>query len=136
MLTALCTIAALCAVVAAAVCVLIWRSARSGDMGTKIDAGDRAVKEHADRALGQIRESLDDVRDAVARIEVHQESEEKHVLRPRDLGAIHDRVNRVAEELAATRAQSTAENKMLSEQLRILQNLVQQQSYTNRNYRT
>lgn len=126
-------LSALCAVVAATVSVLIWRKASSSDLGVKIDDGDAQVKAHADRSIDSIRatvrdvsQSLDDMRDAIARIEVHQTSEEKHVLRPRDLGALNDKIGRVAEELAATRAQSTTENKMLSEQLHILQSLVQQ----------
>lgn len=128
-------LSACCAVIAATVSVLIWRKARSSDLGQKIDEGDRGVKAHADAALNALRNevggvsnNLDDMRDAIARIETHQASEEKHVLRPRDLGAIHEKVNRVAEELAATRAQSSVETRMLSEQLRVLQNLVQQQS--------
>ena len=124
-------LSAVCAVIAAAVSLAVWRRARSSD--SRIADGDRSVREHADRSLHQLREQLDqvsesqdEIRGAVARIEAHQESEEKHVLRPRDLGAIHEKVNRVAEEQAATRAQVHSETRMLSEQLRVLQNLVQQ----------
>lgn len=126
-------LSAVCAVIAALVSLAVWRKARSGDLAARIDDGDAAVREHADRELAAIRrsvgdvcESMDEVRGAVARIEARQESEEKHVLRPRDLGAIHEKVNRVAEELAAVRAQGHAETRMLSEQLRVLQQLVQQ----------
>ncbi len=100
-LTLAAVVSAACAIVAAAVSVGIWRRG----------ADDRAQV----AALARV----------VARIEMHQESEDKHVLRPRDLGAIHERINRVAEELAATRAQASTETRMLSEQLSIVQRLLE-----------
>lgn len=129
--------AAACAVVAAMVCVGVWRKVRASalgasDLGKRIADGDSAVKLHADQALNAMRESVDemservgDMGDAIARIETHQAAEEKHVLRPRDLGAIHEKINRAVEAIAETRAQSSAELRGLSEQVKVLQRLVE-----------
>lgn len=124
-------VSALCAIVAAGVSVAVWRKARSSDLGSKIESGDKAIKDHADKGLGrqeesivEIREQLAEFGEAIARIEAHQETETAHVLRPRDLGQIHEKINTVAHELAATRAQSQTETRMLSEQLRVMQDLL------------
>lgn len=126
-------VSALCAVLAAAVALYVWRTVRSGELGRQIHAGDETVKAHADRALSEIRSSVaklgdrfDEVTDAIARIETHQETEEKHVLRPRDLGGLHEKINRVAEDVAAMRAASTTQAQMFGEQLRVLQRIVQE----------
>lgn len=118
---------AACALVAAAVCVWIWRQTAA-----RIADGDAAVKQHADQSLGVLRSAManmarnvTEATDAIARMEAHQASEEKHVLRLRDLGAIHEKINRLAEDQAATRAQTTTQTQMLGEQLRLLQRLVQ-----------
>jgi len=103
---------ALCAVTAAAVSVAAWRRARD------------------------ISEQVAEMRSAVERIETVVETEEKHILRPRDLGAIHEKINRVAEDLAAARAQSNTQTKMLNEQLRLLQRLVQDNLSFSRNSRS
>lgn len=118
-------VSAVCAVIAAAVSVWIWRSLRSGDIGRQIHEGDTAVRTHVDRTIGAIAGQLSGVRDAVARMEARQATEEKHVLRPRDLNAIHDRMNKLAEEAASSRAQATTETRMIGEQLRVLQRLIQ-----------
>lgn len=124
-------ISALCAIVAAGVSVAVWRKARHSDLGSKIESGDKAIKDHADRGLGRVEESITEVREqlgefgeAIARIESHQEAETAHVLRPRDLGQIHEKINVVATELAAVRAQSQTETRMLSEQLRVIQQML------------
>jgi septal ring factor EnvC (AmiA/AmiB activator) len=124
-------ISAVCAIVAAGVSVAVWRKARSSDLGTKIESGDKAIKAHADQAIGKLEETVVELEDklgefgaAIARIEAHQETEGAHVLRPRDLGAIHEKINVVAHELAATRAQSQTETRMLSEQLRVIQDML------------
>lgn len=118
----------LCSLVSTGVAVSVWRQMRSGELGRAIAAGDRAVREHADHALGEVRETvadlrdeLTDIRNIVARIEAHQESEEKHALRPRDLTPIHERLNRLGEQQAETRGELTEVTRMLREQLRILQ---------------
>lgn len=132
-------VSATCAVVAAAVSLWVWRQLRHGDIGQQIAAGDAAVKAHADESLDEIRVSvaavdrnLVDVGEAIARIEARQAVEEQHVLRPRDLGAMHEKINRVSEDLAATRAQTTTQTQMLGEQLRLLQRLVQDNLRTRR----
>lgn len=137
-------LSAVCAIVAATVSVMLYRKARSSDLGSKIEVGDKSVREHADKTVAAMREAnaaaiakieatcahlteqVDEVCDSVARIEARQENEEQHVLRPVDLGKVHDRINKVAEELAATRAQSTTETKMLYEQLKVIQQILMQ----------
>lgn len=125
-------VSAVCAVVAASVSLWVLRQLRHGDIGQQIAEGDAAVMAHADQALDDLRESvaevarnLGDVGEAIARIEARQAIEEQHVLRPRDLGAMHEKVNRVSEDLAALRGQTTTQTQMLGEQLRLLQRLVQ-----------
>jgi phage host-nuclease inhibitor protein Gam len=141
-------IAGVASIGAAIICLRIWRAAKKA-----IVDGDIAVKDHSDRSIAQLRQTVsgmhrtlgdvsagvkriesvqserqgqvESIREDIARLESHQENEEKHVLRPRDLGALHTRINTVAEELAAARAQSTAENRGLGEQLKVLQRLVQ-----------
>lgn len=124
-------ISAICAIVAAGVSVAVWRKARSSDLGSKIESGDKAIKAHADQAIGKLEDSITELDDklgefgeAIARIEAHQETEGEHVLRPRDLGKIHEKINSVAQELSAVRAQSQTETRMLSEQLRVIQQLL------------
>ncbi len=125
-------VSAVCAVIAAAVSVWVWRQLRASDLVERIAEGDAAVKQHADLALEAIRSSvaavgasLGDVAETIARIETHQAADQAHVLRPRDLAAIQEKINRVSEDLAATRAQTTTQTQMLGEQLRLLQRLVQ-----------
>ena len=79
----------------------------------------------AAESLEEIRDRVGEMGDTLARIETRQAEDEKHVLRARDLGAIHEKINRLAEDLAATRAQSTTQSQMIGEQLRLLQRLVQ-----------
>lgn len=129
-------VCALCAVISATVCVMIWRKARSGDLGKQIADGDARVRAHAEQLLGDIRDDVNGVRDSIARIECHAAAEDKHLLRARDLTPLHERVNRVAETLAETRAQSSAEYRALGEQMRVLQGLMQNMlSSTTRNSR-
>lgn len=118
-----CVIAAVCAVASAYVSVSIYRKAKTTDFGPQIAAGDAVVRAHVDTQLSSIDTKLDDLSDTVARIEQRQETESEHVLRPRDLGRMHEKVNAVALDLAAIRAQSTAENRALGEQMRVLQRL-------------
>jgi len=117
-------VASACAVVAAVVCVAMYRRVRSVDVVRRINEGDAEIKRHAEAALDELAARIDDMGDALKRIEAHQTSEEKYVLRPRDLGAIQDKINHVAEDLAATRAQTTTQTQMIVEQLRLLQKLV------------
>lgn len=51
----------------------------------------------------------------------HQRTEEKHMLRPRDLAPIQERLNRLAEQQAEARGELTEVTRMLREQLRIFQ---------------
>lgn len=135
-------ISALCAIVAALVSVAVYRKARSSDLGARIETGDKSVKAHADSELSamrtanaqaiakiedtctEMRDELTEVGKTIARIEAHQETESDHVLRPVDLGKIHEKINSVALEVAAVRAQSQTETRMLSEQLKVIQNML------------
>lgn len=125
-------VSACCAILAAWVSLAVWRQARTGDYSRLISDGDARVKAHADAAYADLRETVDDMRDTLGRIESHQTADEKHVLRPRDLMPLHEKINRVAEDVAAIRAQATTETRMLSEQLRILQRLVQESGQRSR----
>lgn len=113
-------ISAMCAIVAATVSVLIWRKARAGDLSKQITKGDNDAKKHIDRSIAGVNQRLStmdtrmsDVEDGVARIEQQQ----THNLTARDLGAVHEKINRVAENLAA----NTASTNAMREQLRVLQ---------------
>ncbi len=111
-----------CSLLAAIAAVSMWRAMRSGELGRAIVAGDTAVKAHADERLDEIRGELGEIRGFMARIEAHQDSEEKHALRPRDLAPIHERLNRLGEQQAESRGELLAAVRALNEQLRILQN--------------
>ncbi|KAB2901270.1 MAG: hypothetical protein F9K31_02475 [Dokdonella sp.] len=126
-------IASACAVIAAVVCVAMYRRVRSFDVVRRINEGDAEIKRHAEQSLDEIHARIDGMGDALKRIESHQAAEEKYVLRPRDLGAIQDKINHVAEDLAATRAQTTTQTQMLAEQLRLLQKLVHNELSVRRN---
>jgi len=128
-------ICALCAVISATVCIVIWRKATTGDLGQQIVDGDARVKAHAEQLLGDIRDDVDEVRSAVARIESLAASEDKHLLRARDLSPLHEKINRVSVEVAETRATSTAENRALGEQMKVLQGLMQNLLSIGRNMR-
>ncbi len=118
-------VCALCAVLSSAVCVVIWRKAKTGDLGQAIADGDARVKAHAEQLLGDIRDDVDEVRATVSRIESRAEAEDRHLLRPRDLSPLHEKINKMAVEVAETRAASTAENRALGEQMKVLQGLMQ-----------
>ena len=126
-------VAAACAVIAAVVSLYVLRRARSALSRRMVD-GEAVVRAHVDRYLGGFRASFSEIKkdveamgDTLAQIAARQETEEKHVLRPRDLGALHEKINRVAEELAAVRAQANTETRMLNEQLKVVQRLLQEQ---------
>jgi hypothetical protein len=118
-----------CAVVAICALILVWRQSATLDelreaideLRNAIAAGDKDTKAHTDRTVVELRESLADVRTIVSRIEGHQSQQDKHGLHARDLGPLHDKINRVAEQQAETRGELTEVARMLREQLRILQ---------------
>jgi hypothetical protein len=133
-------VAAICAVIAAAVSVGVWSKARSSNQ--RITEGDAIVRAHVDRSLGSLRASIHEVKSGmdameqlVARIATRQETDKENVLRPRDLGVIHEKINRVAEQLAETRAQAHTETRLLNEQLKVLQRLIQDMNLTPRSRR-
>ncbi|MBN8715208.1 MAG: hypothetical protein J0H50_14810 [Xanthomonadales bacterium] len=116
-------ISAICAIVAATVSVLIWRKARAGDLSKQISDGDRDVKKHTDRSVAGVNQRLSTmdarmsgVEDGVARIEQQQQ----HNLTARDLGAVHEKINRLAENLAA----NTASTQGMREQLGVIHRLL------------
>lgn len=113
-------ISAVCAIVAAAVSVLVWRKARAGDLSKQITKGDSDAKRHIDRSIAGVNQRLStmdnrmgDVEDGLARIEEQQ----RHNLTARDLGVVHEKINRVAENLAS----NTASTNAMREQLRVMQ---------------
>ena len=110
-------ISALCALIAAGVSLAVWRKARSSDLGKKIEDGDKSVRQYAERVSEEFREALEQVQEGLARVETLQETEAKHMVRHNDLSRIHDKINRVAEDSAATREAVRGVN----EQLRIIQ---------------
>lgn len=120
----LCTV---CAVIAATVCIGIWFA-----IGRRIDVGDANVKASTRVEIERMRlssvamvRSMQSVRQSLSRIETQRESETDNYLRPRDLGVMHDKINAVAQELATIGARTSTETRMLSEQLRVVQRLVE-----------
>lgn len=105
-------VSALCAIIAATVSVAVWRKARVSDLAARIDDGDAANSE----AIEEMRGDLHQVQTAVAQIQV----DTGHMLRPRDLGKVHEKINAVAENTAETRAHVSA----LREQLNVIQKLL------------
>jgi len=113
-------VSAICAIVAVVMSWLIWRKAQATDLSAKIDSGDRATRRHADQVGRDIRQQLEtqtrrmsEMEDSVARIEQQQ----AHTLTARDLGAVHEKINRVAEQISANSATTNA----MREQLRVIQ---------------
>lgn len=111
-------VSALCALIAAGVSVAVLRKARSSDLGKKIEDGDKSVRQYAEKVSEEFREALDEVKEGLSRVETLQESEARHMVRHGDLSKLHEKINRVAEDTAATREA----NRAINEQLRIIQN--------------
>jgi len=81
------------------------------------------VKKHTDRSVAGVNQRLSTmdarmsgVEDGVARIEQQQQ----HNLTARDLGAVHEKINRLAENLAA----NTASTQGMREQLGVIHRLL------------
>jgi len=129
-IVAACVVSAICAVISALACIWIWRNVRE-----QIQDGDNDVKNHSERSLAEIRgtvnrieqhqvrrdDQITDLADSIARIEAAGEVDDKHTLRPRDLGTIHDKINLIAQDVANLRGQQTAQHNALREQLTLLQ---------------
>jgi len=115
------------AVIATSVSVAVYRRSRTADLTGRIESGDRAIRKHTDKVVSEMKDRqerfdgrLADIEDGIARIE----AEQKHHLTARDLGHIHEKINRVAEDVSAGRAESKA----LNEQLQVvLRHLMQKQ---------
>ena len=105
-------VAAVCCVVCAVICIGIWRKFGATNFDKQITAGDSSVRAYAEAELAAIR-------DSIARIEQRQETEAEHVLRPRDLGRVHDKINAVALDVAGMRS----DYRGITEQLKLLQRL-------------
>lgn len=108
-----------CAIIAATISVLVWRKARAGDLSKQITKGDSDAKRHIDRSIAGVNQRLStmdtrmgEVEDGVARIEQQQ----LHNLTARDLGPMHEKINRLAENLAA----NTSTTNAMREQLRVV----------------
>lgn len=111
-------ISAICAMVAAAVSVAVWRKARVSDLGARIEGGDREIKAHVDRSVSDVRRAnssaiqgiletvkeLQEQSEATATAVARIETDCVHMLRPRDLGRLHEKINAVATDSASTRA--------------------------------
>ncbi|HRQ63896.1 MAG TPA: hypothetical protein PKZ76_03380 [Xanthomonadaceae bacterium] len=127
-------ISALCAVVAAIVSVLIYRRARGNDLVERITGGDREVREHVDVSVASVRThslgAVDEVRAAVHAIQAQvtsmsnsitsMQTESHHMLRARDLGKVHEKINAVAADVH----KSSAELGGLREQLNVMYKLM------------
>lgn len=105
-------ISALCAIIAATVSVAVWRKARVSDLADRIDDGDAQNAS----AIEELRDDVHKVQTAVAQIQV----DTGHMLRPRDLGRVHEKINAVAENTAETRAHVNA----LREQVNVIHRLL------------
>jgi len=112
-------ISATCAIVAASVSVAVWRKARSTDMTNKIDAGDRATRKHTDRSVSEIKARVEGMDQRLGELEegvARMSQEQQHALKARDLGPMHEKINGLAQAVAA----NTATTKAVQEQLRLL----------------
>lgn len=116
-------VSAMCAVVAACISGAIWRKARSSDLGQRIADGDKSVREFAEKKLNELADSVGEVQDSVARLESMQEVEIRNMVSHKDLSDLHEKINRVAIDAAATRATNTS----INEQLRVIQNFMLQE---------
>jgi len=130
LIVAACVLSAFCAMVSTMICVWMWHSVRE-----QIKHGDDGVKDHGERSLSEIRgavnrievngirreEQIDEMQEAIARIEATSEVDGKNVLRARDLGVIHEKVNTIAQSVAELRGQQAAQHNALREQLQLLQ---------------
>jgi septal ring factor EnvC (AmiA/AmiB activator) len=129
-IVAVCVLCALCALVVTVMCLWALRNLR-----TEIRSGDNSVKDHGDRELRQIRdavgrieenqtrreEQIGEMQESIARIEASSEVDDRHVLRPRDLGGIHEKINTIALDVAGLKGKSDAQFNALREQLTLLQ---------------
>lgn len=115
---------AFCAIVSAIVCVAIWRRATDGDFGRRIEEGDKAVRDHTEAKLDEIREEVEETRNALANFISRANANGAHMLRARDLGPLHEKINKVAVDVAETRAATGAEIRALGEQNKVTQGLL------------
>lgn len=136
-IVAACVLSAICALISTMICVWMWHSVRE-----QIKHGDDGVKDHGERSLAEIRGAvgrieansirrelqIDEMQEAIARIEATSEVDGKHVLRARDLGVIHEKVNTIAQNVAELRGQQAAQHNALREQLKVLQETFMRQS--------
>lgn len=127
-------ISALCAMVAATVSVAMYWKARANDHSSTIRDGDNAVKQHAEKSIGELRaatarsvQSIEGKVDALGQIMavvrqdmVRMEKDSDHVLRPRDLGKVHEKINVLAQQVAASDAKVSA----VAEQVNVIYNLM------------
>lgn len=98
---------------------MAYRQSRHGDVAKAITDGDAQARAHTERhveqmraansaAIAEIREKVNDiedqlveVRDSLARLETQQGADRDQMLRPRDLGAMHEKINTVSSRVAA-----------------------------------
>ncbi|MEW5833643.1 MAG: hypothetical protein AB1832_01145 [Pseudomonadota bacterium] len=116
-------ISCVCSVIAAGVSVAVFVKARSGDFAKKIESGDREQRKHTDNIARRIERDLSEQGDRIGEIEetvARIAQQQQHNLTARDLGPMHEKINRVAEQVAAT----TAETKGVREQLAVIHSLL------------
>ncbi|URX63267.1 hypothetical protein KR767_04140 [Luteibacter anthropi] len=116
-------VSASCSIVAATVAVMVYRKARATDLSAQITQGDRALRKHTDKTIGEVKAQLVDTNERLANVEegvARIEESRKHFLIGRDLGPIHEKINDVAKHVAANQATSNA----LREQLGVIHELL------------
>jgi len=132
-----CVICAACAIISTVISVSISRGVRK-----QINDGDGAVRDHGERSLAEIRntvnrieigqtrreEQIGELQQSIARIRAASEVDDKHVLRLRDLGGVHDKINKLGNDMAELRGTTVAQHKALHEQLTVVQNTLNEQN--------
>jgi hypothetical protein len=116
-------VSACCAITAAAVSLVVYRKAKAGDLTAKMDSGDRAIRKHTDRSIGEVKSELGKLSTRMAEVEnsnARIEENQAHCLVGKDLGPLHEKINRIGEQLAG----NTATTQGVREQLRVLHDLL------------
>lgn len=122
---------AICASFAALIAFLVYRRSRSTDLAKSIAEGDREIKAHADSKVEQMRqansagiaeirstvsdidERLTEVQALLVRLETQQDADREQMLRARDLGPMHERVNVVSNRVAGLESLVQSTNQMV-----------------------
>lgn len=112
-------IGALCSVICAGVSVAVFFKAKRGDFTKKIEKGDADARRHADQHARRIDRELAEQGDRIGSMEsmlARIEQQQQHNLVARDLSPLHEKINRLGENVAA----ATAETRAMREQLAVI----------------